>query len=311
MLLQEKISVSLDLFFDHLRFEKEASPHTVTNYSVDLAQFAEFLEVQGIDAPEEVEGKTIRSWLREMMGYGYAKTSAARKLSSVRSWFAFLFDRGLIPSDPAKGVRGPKLPSRLARALSREDAARLVEAGQSGEDPLRDSAVLELLYGCGLRIAELAALRWQDVDLDERMVRVLGKGSKERIVPFGTCALRALGSWRDSAETENGHVFPGQRGGAIAVRTVHRIVRRAALKAGVANVTPHVLRHSFATHLLEGGASLRVLQELLGHESLLTTQHYLAVGADHLRKSYELAHPRAKGDNGDVQGNDDSLCPEE
>lgn len=311
MLMQEKISVSLDLFFDHLRFEKEASPHTVTNYSVDLAQFAEFLEVQGIDAPEEVEGKTIRSWLREMMGYGYAKTSAARKLSSVRSWFAFLFDRGLIPSDPAKGVRGPKLPSRLARALSREDAARLVEAGQSGEDPLRDSAVLELLYGCGLRIAELAALRWQDVDLDERMVRVLGKGSKERIVPFGTCALRALGSWRDSAETENGHVFPGQRGGAIAVRTVHRIVRRAALKAGVANVTPHVLRHSFATHLLEGGASLRVLQELLGHESLLTTQHYLAVGADHLRKNYELAHPRAKGDNGDVQGNDDSLCPEE
>ena len=124
--MQEKISVSLDQFFDHLRYEKEASPHTVTNYSVDLAQFAEFLEVQGIESPAEVDGKAIRSWLREMMGYGYAKTSAARKLSSVRSWFAFLFDRGLISSDPAKGIRGPKLPSRLPRALSREDAFRLV-----------------------------------------------------------------------------------------------------------------------------------------------------------------------------------------
>jgi integrase/recombinase XerC len=309
--MQEKISVSLDLFFDHLRFEKEASPHTVINYSVDLAQFAEFLEVLGTDDPAKVDGKTIRSWLREMMGYGYAKSSAARKLSSVRSWCAFLFDRGLIPSDPAKEIRGPKLPSRLPRALSREDASRLVDAGTSGEDPLRDSAALELLYGCGLRIAELASLRWQDVDLDERMVRVFGKGNKERIVPFGTCALRALREWRDSAGPSAEYVFPGQRGGAIAVRTVHRIVRRAALKAGVANVTPHVLRHSFATHLLEGGASLRVLQELLGHESLLTTQHYLAVGADHLRKSYEMAHPRAKGENADVQGNDNSVCPQE
>ncbi|MDK2958201.1 MAG: integrase/recombinase XerC [Synergistaceae bacterium] len=311
MLMQEKISVFLDRFFDYLRYEKEASLHTVTNYSVDLAQFAEFLEVRGINSPAEVDGKTIRSWLREMMGYGYAKTSAARKLSSVRSWFAFLFDRGLISSDPAKGIRGPKLPSRLPRALSQEDTFKLVDAGQLGEDPVRDSAVLELLYGCGLRIAELASLRWQDVDLDERMVRVLGKGNKERIVPFGTCALKALRNWRDSGAGNGGFVFPGRRGGAITVRTVHRIVRRAALKAGVANVTPHVLRHSFATHLLEGGASLRVLQELLGHESLLTTQHYLAVGADHLRKSYELAHPRAKGDNGDVQGNDDSVCSQE
>ncbi|MDD3689107.1 MAG: site-specific integrase, partial [Synergistaceae bacterium] len=122
--MQEKISASLDLFFEYLQFEKESSPNTVTNYSVDLAQFAEYLELQGISDPAGVEAKTIRSWLREIMGYGYAKSSAARKLSSVRSWFAFLFEKRIVPEDPAKGIRGPKLPSRLPRALSREDADR-------------------------------------------------------------------------------------------------------------------------------------------------------------------------------------------
>ncbi len=295
--MQEKISASLDLFFEYLQFEKESSPNTVTNYSVDLAQFAEYLELQGISDPAGVEAKTIRSWLREIMGYGYAKSSAARKLSSVRSWFAFLFEKRIVPEDPAKGIRGPKLPSRLPRALSREDADRLVTAGGEGEDALRDTAVLELMYGCGLRIAELVNLRWPDVDLDERMIRVFGKGDKERIVPFGMCALRALQRWKESLPAQGEFLFEGRKGAPITVRTVHRIVLRAARRAGIRNVTPHVLRHSFATHLLEGGASLRVLQELLGHESLLTTQHYLSVSADHLRKSYTMAHPRAKGEN--------------
>lgn len=306
--MREKISLSIDVFLDHLRFEKESSSHTVTNYSVDLAQFADYLEHQGIDDPAEVEPKMIRSWLREMVGYGYAKTSAARKLSSVRSWFAFLMERKMISGDPAKGVQGPKLPFRLPRALSREDAERLVTAPCDGDDAVRDRAILELLYGCGLRIAELAALRRSQIDIDERMIRVFGKGNKERIVPFGMCALKALREWDAVSPKGEEFLFPGRNGGAIAVRTVHRVVLRAAAKAGVRGVTPHVLRHSFATHLLEGGASLRVLQELLGHESLLTTQHYLAVSAEHLRKSYIMAHPRAKGENKNVQGDHDNMC---
>lgn len=310
MTMQEKISIYLDLFFDHLRFEKETSPHTVTNYGVDLAQFAEFLEAAGVTDPAEVEGPLIRSWLREMAGFGYAKTSAARKLSSVRSWFAFLFDRGLVPKDPARDVKGPRQPSKLPRALSEDDAARLVEAGDYGADPVRDRAVLELLYGCGLRIAELAGLRRQDIDLDERMIWVMGKGNKERIVPFGGKARDALTAWFDSAPLEGEYVFPGQSEGAVTVRTINRIVRRAALAAGVAGATPHTLRHSFATHLLDRGASLKVVQELLGHESLVTTQRYLAVSAERLKKSYERAHPRAKGENDDVQGNDNCLHQE-
>lgn len=298
--MEEKISYLVDLYIDHLRFERGASDHTSINYSVDLAQFVEFLEMQGVTDLAQVDGRMIRSWLREMMAFGYARTTAARKLSSVRSWFAFLFQRGVLSSDPAKVVKGPKQPSRLPRALSSQDAARLVEAGGEGENPLRDRAVLELLYGCGLRIAELAALRWADLELEERMIRVRGKGDKERIVPFGTFALGALEDWRKSLSGDEDYVFPGQKGGAITVRTINRIVTRAALRAGVAGVTPHVLRHSFATHMLEGGASLKVLQELLGHESLLTTQRYIAVGAEHLRKSYELAHPRAKGEGENV-----------
>jgi integrase/recombinase XerC len=297
MSMQDKISFSLDLFFDHLRFEKETSPHTVTNYGVDLAQFAEFLEAEGIRDPGQVEGSTIRSWLREMTGFGYAKTSAARKLSSVRSWFAFLFERGLIPRDPARDVRGPRLPSKLPRALSEEDVFKIVEAASAGTDPERDRAILELLYGCGLRIAELAGLRRQDVDLEERMIWVMGKGSKERVVPFGIKARDALLAWFEGGRSGEEYVFPGQSDGAIAVRTINRVVRRAALAAGVAGATPHTLRHSFATHLLDRGASLRVVQELLGHESLLTTQQYLAVSGERLRKSYERAHPRAKGEN--------------
>ena len=296
MAMQEMISSTLDLFLDHLRFEKGSSEHTVTSYSVDLAQFAEFLEHQGISRPREVEARHIRSYLREIMGYGYAKSSAARKLSSLRSWSAFLKERGIIEKDAAKGVRGPRLPERLPRAVSQEDAVRILDAGRDGDDPGRDSAVLELLYGCGLRIAELAALRWEQVDMNERMIRVLGKGEKERLVPFGKCALSALLDWREHLPPAGEFVFPGKKKGAITVRTVHRIVLRAAAKSGISGVTPHVLRHSFATHMLEGGASLRVVQELLGHESLLTTQHYLAVSAEHLRRSYVLAHPRAKGE---------------
>ena len=297
----ENVWSTIDLYLDHLRFEKEASPHTVTNYAADLAQFAEFLDHQGVVRPESVDSRMIRFFLREIMGFGYSKTSVSRKLSAVRSWSAFLKERGALPTDPAKGVQGPKLPAILPRALSRENVKRLIEEGPDGDDRIRDRAILELLYGCGLRVSELVELRWEALEpVEERMLRVAGKGEKERIVPFGQFALAALREWRPFVPTDAPFLFPGLKGGAVTVRTVHRVVLRASARVGLSGVTPHTLRHSFATHLLEGGASLAVVKDLLGHESLLTTQRYLAINAEHLRESYRVAHPRAKGEDGHV-----------
>ena len=200
-------------------------------------------------------------------------------------------------SDPTKGVRGPKEPKRLPRALAYEDIKLLLEEGPRGEFEIRDRAVLELLYGCGLRVAELVALDWEDVDIKERWLRVRGKGEKERLVPMGRFAQKALTEWQAVLGKKGGPLFPGEGCERIAVRTVRRIVSRAAKRVGLVGVSPHVLRHSFATHMLEGGASLRVLQELLGHQSLVTTQRYLKISYEQLKKGYVSAHPRGRGES--------------
>jgi len=211
----------------------------------------------------------------------------------------FLQQSGVAMSDPTKGVRGPKEPKRLPRALAYEDIKLLLEEGPRGEFEIRDRAILELLYGCGLRVAELVALDWEDVDIKERWLRVQGKGEKERLVPMGRFAQKALTDWQAVLGKNSGPLFPGEGCERIAVRTVHRIVSRAAKRVGLVGVSPHVLRHSFATHMLEGGASLRVLQELLGHQSLVTTQRYLKISYEQLKKGYVSAHPRGRGE-GDV-----------
>ncbi|MFA7620928.1 MAG: tyrosine recombinase XerC [Aminobacteriaceae bacterium] len=294
----ENISSSIDAFLGFLRLEKESSAHTVTNYAVDLAQFAEFMTLQGVDGVQDVDARAIRSFVREMIGFGYSKTTVARKLSAVRSWSAFLKVRGLVRTDAAKGIKGPRMPKLLPRALSREDAERLVEQGPEGKTLIRDRAILEILYGCGLRIAELVSLRWEDMEpVEERMLRVFGKGRKERIVPYGRCALEAVVEWRKLVPSSSLYLFPGTKERPLTVRTVHRVVTKAAERVGLSEVTPHTLRHSFATHLLEGGASIVAVKGLLGHESMLTTQRYIAVGAEHLRESYIVAHPRAKGED--------------
>lgn len=296
--MSERISFEMDRYLEHLRFSQGRSDHTVTNYAVDLAQFRDFLLQQGFSSVGDITTSHIRAFLRDIMGFGYAKTSAARKLSAVRSWLAFLRQNGTVSSNVAASVRSPKLPQHLPRALSREDAVRLVEEGPRGRDMCRDRAVLELLYGCGLRIAELTDLDWSDVQVDERWIRVRGKGDKERMVPMGRFAQDALLDLSPSSLGErSGPLFSGEAGERISVRTVHRIVVRAARAVGLSGVTPHVLRHSFATHMLEGGASLRVLQELLGHESLVTTQKYLKITAEQMRRSYSAAHPRGGGED--------------
>ncbi len=293
--MAEKLSSLVDAYLQDLGQGRRLSGHTVTNYAVDLAQFVEFALAQGLDCPEAVRPAHVRAFLREMLAYGYAKASAARKLSAVKSWMAYLRDEKIISDDPACRVQAPKLPVRLPRALSLQDVQTLLEKGPDGRFRVRDRAALELLYGSGLRVAELVSLDWEDLDLRERWVRVTGKGDKERIVPVGRYALAAFEAWAAESSNRTGALFPGTRGGCerMTVRTVTRIVDRAAKRCGLSGVTPHVLRHSFATHLLEGGANLRVLQELLGHESLLTTQRYLKISADYLQRMVKEAHPRA------------------
>lgn len=298
--MTDNLSSAVDSFLDFMKFSKGRSDNTVVSYAVDLSQFVDYLLQQERTSPREIESGNIRGFLREIVGFGFARTSAARKLSAIKSWMAYLLECGLIEKDPAATVKGPKLPGRLPRAIAFEDVVRLIEEGPEGEQLLRDRALLEILYGCGLRVAETVDIDGTDVDLDERWIRVKGKGRKERMVPMGRPALAALRAYGEAeGSLGEGPLFRGPEGTRLTVRTVHRVVTRAARRVGLSGVTPHVLRHSYATHMLEGGASLRVLQELLGHESLVTTQRYLKITADQLLASYSAAHPRAGREESD------------
>ncbi|MCX7828468.1 MAG: tyrosine recombinase XerC [Thermanaerothrix sp.] len=285
----------IDSFLEYLR-SLNRSDHTVINYGVDLGQFAEYLEGAGVVEIPQISRDHVRGYLRSLLGYGFAKTSALRKLSSIRGFTGYLKEMGVIQEDPCLGVRGPRSPQGLPRAISYDEVKRLIEEGPEGKDAFRDRLVLEVLYGSGLRVSELCALDWDDVDLEERWLRVSGKGSKGRMVPFGFPVQGLLRAWRD-VTGGSGPLFPGKRGALrMTSRTVHRIVTGCAKRVGLWGVSPHTLRHSFATHMLEGGASLRVVQELMGHESLVTTQRYLDITAERMKESYQLSHPRAGGD---------------
>lgn len=288
----DEFNQQLDAFLQYLQNNRANSENTVTNYAVDLAQYADFMETQGI-ALKDVTGQSIRAFLRSLSGFGYAGSSIARKLSAVKTFEQYLLEKNFVSSDPAAALRSPRVPERLPRALSREAMDALIAQAWKIEPCLRNGTMLEVLYACGLRVSELVSVLWENVDLEGRTIRVCGKGDKERFVLFGKYALDALSRWKEQRPPDAPYLFPGQRGGHITVRTVHRVVVQAALQAGLTGVTPHSIRHSFATHMLEGGAALNVLQELLGHESLLTTQRYLKITPGHLRDSYLAAHPRA------------------
>ena len=284
----------LSAFLRYLALERDASPHTLRSYRSDLAEFGRFVGPgKGLDT---VDARTVRGYLAHLHARRLEPASVGRKLAALRSWFRFLVRRGALQRNAAREVRGPRLPKKLVSFLPIDEATALVEGkALRGAARPRDLAILELLYASGLRVSELAALTLDAVDRAGRTVRVLGKGRKERIVPFGASAARALEAYLTDRAATRGPLFTNHRGGRLTPRAIHAIVRRSAVAAGIARrVSPHTLRHTFATHLLDAGADLRAIQEFLGHSRLSTTQRYTHVGADQLMRVYDAAHPRAR-----------------
>jgi integrase/recombinase XerC len=283
-------------FLRHLAVEKNASPHTLRSYRSDLADFEQHLAATSTTLVS-VDVRAVRGWLAALHRRGLDPASVARKLAAVRSFYRFLVRRGGVERNPAREVRGPRLTRKLVGFLPIDEATALVGArGLAGAARARDVAILELLYATGLRVSELASLDLETVDRETRTVRVLGKGRKERMVPYGGAAAQALDAYLGARATTRGPVFVSARGARLGVRSIRTIVGRAAGAAGVTRrVTPHTLRHTFATHLLDAGADLRAVQELLGHADLATTQRYTHVSRERLRSVYDATHPRAQG----------------
>jgi integrase/recombinase XerC len=299
--LPPDLGAALEAFRRHLAAERGLSRHTVAAYVLDVAGLLQHVSRLGAERLDDVDPSALRSWLARQHTAGYARSTLARRSSSARVFFAFAVRRGLTARDPAALLATPKTERRLPRVLTPAEAAELVGLPPDDEPTgVRDRAVLELLYATGIRVGELCGLDVDDVDPARNVVRVLGKGAKERTVPYGIPAARALERWLRVARPalavagSGPALFLGLRGGRIDARTVRRLVHLyLAEVAGGPDLGPHGLRHSAATHLLEGGADLRSVQELLGHATLATTQIYTHVSADRLKASYEQAHPRA------------------
>jgi tyrosine recombinase XerC len=288
-----------DTFLRAAAAERDLSPHTIAAYRTDLSAFVEWAQRAKVSALEDVDRTLLRRYVSFLGQRRYARRTVARKMSALRSFLAWAVDNELIAASPADDVGAPKLDRPLPRVLRAADAERLVELPPD-DDPagVRDHAVLELLYGSGLRVAELCALDLEDVDLAQRAVTVIGKGRKQRRVPMGAPAARALQAYLaearpDLVKAPLPAVFVNSRGGRLGPRSVRAALTKYARAEGLPPVSPHALRHSFATHLLDGGADLRSVQELLGHENLATTQIYTHVSTERLRAVYEQSHPRA------------------
>ena len=290
----------IERFHQHLAVERNLSPHTCAAYRRDLAEFQAFLAACGGEAahaPEHIDHLLLRRYLAELHRRNQ-RTSMARKLSALRTFFRYLVREGALTGNPAEGVATPKRNRYLPKTLSVDEACALMERGHGTTlAALRDRAILELLYSSGLRVSELTGLAVGGLDLQQQLVRVLGKGRKERIVSVGRKACTALRDYLDARDAvdDDQPLFVNLRGGRLTPRSVQRHLKVRLLKAGLLkDISPHALRHSFATHLLDGGADLRAIQELLGHASLSTTQRYTQVSVDQLLAVYDKAHPRGR-----------------
>ena len=297
------ISAAIDEYLAHLRIERGASPLTVEAYAADLADYVSFLEEVGVAAVERVERDTIVAYEADLVERGYAVTSIDRHISVLKGFHKFCLRENFAPDNPASTVRLPKPPERLPDVLTIEQVNALLDQ-VDGSEPreLRDRALLEVLYGCGLRVSECVGLNLLDCAFGEGYLRVVGKGDKERISPIAGTALEALRRYLELGRPELARpsaqmtpaVFLNARGGRLSRQSIHKVVARAGLGIGVKNLHPHTLRHSYATHLLAGGADLRVIQEILGHSDISTTQIYTHVNRTHIQEQYLSAHPRAK-----------------
>lgn len=294
-----QIEAAIDDFADHALLVKGRSPATVKGYRSDLRTLAPFAETFA-----DFTLPTLRAWLADALRSGLARSTMARRTAAVRAFSTWAYDRGYLDSDVAARLATPQVNRHLPDVVTPDRAGTLVEAEINADvaspEAARDRAMLELLYATGMRVAELTGLDTADVDTSRRLARVTGKGNKQRVVPFGENAASAIDAWlthRDqllAPGTEDvPALFLGSRGGRIDQRQVRRVVERAAQRTGDSDLSPHALRHSAATHMLEGGADLRVVQELLGHSSLQTTQIYTHVSAQRLKSVYDQAHPRA------------------
>lgn len=299
----------LKQFLQHLRYERNVSLHTLRNYSSDLGQFRDYLF--GIDSRAEIpvgeiDHLTIREWMSNLHGARKRKTSIARKLASLRTFFQFLVREGVLENNPARLVATPKIEKKLPVHLSIEEAVRFIETPDLGTDlGIRDRAILEFLYSTGMRVGELVNLNLKDIDFREKSVRVTGKRNKQRILPFGEPALHAVMHYLSEtrpaflnncppSERDAKPVFLNYKGTRITTRSVGRMVDKYIRRcADIHDISPHSLRHSFATHLLDQGADLRDIQELLGHARLSTTQIYTQVSMEKLIEVYDKAHPKA------------------
>jgi integrase/recombinase XerC len=292
-------------YLRHLAIEKNASAYTVKSYREDLTQALSFFHERlgSPDAtPDRITTRLLRAHLAWLHEQGYAKTTIARRVAAVRSWLRFLCRRGLLSVNPAEGLRGPKQDKKLPHFLTEANVARLLST-PTGEGPLglRDRAILETLYSAGLRVGELCSMKLADLDLDEGLVTVRGKGRKERLALLGKPAQEALRSWLPARAVllaglgkDGTAVFLNKNGGPLTVRSVGRLLEKHLHQAGLdPRASPHTIRHTFATHLLDAGADIRGVQELLGHKNLATTQIYTHVSTQRLQDSYQRAHPRA------------------
>ncbi len=286
-------------FLQYLKHEKNTSPHTERSYLSDLDQFFDFLGTMDLAS---VDHLFLRQFLAHLMKLDVRKSSIARKLSTLRTFFKYLNRQGVLTANPARLVSTPRREKRLPVVLTADDAQRLMEAprgkktGVPGVE-LRDRAVLETLYSTGIRASELIGMNHEDIDVHDRLIRIRGKGRKERVVPIGHKALDAIDAYVRSKPvgTELSAVFSGPAGKRLTARTVQRILENYRKKLGLQQkASPHTLRHSFATHMLESGADLRAIQELLGHASLSTTQRYTHLNLDSLMDVYDRAHPKAR-----------------
>jgi tyrosine recombinase XerC len=296
------------IFFRYLGGERNCSAHTLASYEDDLGQFIEFLSRTDADAAADVrkiDHQTIRSFLHHLIEQGYSRRSIARKLSCLKSFFRFLRRGQYITRNPAVAIRAPKLARVLPTILAEDEVALLMEQpDRSTPEGLRDRALLEVLYGTGMRLAELIALNWNDINTADATLKVRGKGNKQRIVPYGRKAKEALSEYARvrtaiiapgcKDETAGEAVFITKRGKRLSPKGVNVLMQRYIARVSeISKKSPHVLRHSFATHLLNRGADLKAVQQLLGHERLSTTQIYTHVSVERLKKVYAQAHPKA------------------